>query len=331
MTGELAQDFLFQRIREMIPQHISLVDAVSEILNVSNDSAYRRIRGETPLVLEEAYRLCNHFHFSLDQSLNVNNNSTLFQTNYINSTHYTFENYLKDLYQQLKQIEGFIHKEIFFLTKDLHIFANMLSEPFFAFRYFFWNKSIMANKEYVTKAFNPDCLSPEIKALAGEMAKIYSRIPSTEIWNTEAVNSIILQVEYYKEMGIFSSAADIKVIYDSVEETISHLKEQADLGVKFYPGENPSMKKQNLRLFYNRVILGDNTILVTTDHIKTVYLNYNVLNYMVTRDERFCSNTYSEIETLLKRSTMISDAGEKQRNIFFNILTSRIQERKKHL
>jgi hypothetical protein len=331
MAGDLAQDFLFQRIREMIPQHISLVDAVSELLNVSNDSAYRRIRGETPLVLEEAFLLCNHFQLSLDQSLNIKSNSTLFQTNYINSNHYTFENYLKDLYQQLKQVEGFIHKEIFFLIKDLHIFANMLSIPFFAFRYFFWNKSIIANTAFATQAFSPDCLPPEIKTLAEEMARIYSRIPSTEIWNTEAINSVILQVEYYKEMGIFSSAADIKMIYDSVEETLYHLKEQAELGVKFYPGENPSMKKQNLRFFYNRVILGDNTVLVSTDHHKTVYLNYNVLNYMVTRDDRFCNNTFSEIETLIRRSTLISDTGEKQRNIFFNILISKINERKKHL
>ncbi len=46
MAGDSAQDFLFQRIREMIPQHVSLVDAISELLSVSSDSAYRRIRGK---------------------------------------------------------------------------------------------------------------------------------------------------------------------------------------------------------------------------------------------------------------------------------------------
>ncbi|MEJ0104289.1 MAG: hypothetical protein WDO19_17755 [Bacteroidota bacterium] len=331
MAGDLAQDFLFQRIREMVPQHVSLVDSVSEVLHISSDSAYRRIRGETFLVLEEARQLCAHFHLSLDQMLNVKSNSTLFQTSYINGSHYTFENYLNDLLQQLKYIEGFIKKEIVFLTKDLHIFANMLSQPFFAFRHFFWNKSIISSPEYATRAFSLDCLTPEINALAEEMAKTYNRIPSTEIWNIEAVNSIILQVEYYKEAGVFSSAADIKIIYDSVEETLYHLKEQAELGIKFYPGENPSARKQNLRLFYNRVILGDNTILVTTDHTRTVYLNYNVLNYMITRDERFCANTFNEMENLVRRSTMISETGEKQRNAFFNILVSKIQERKRHI
>ncbi|MBS1574237.1 MAG: hypothetical protein JST09_02940 [Bacteroidetes bacterium] len=331
MAGDLAQDFLFQRIREMTPQQVSLVDTISELLNVSSDSAYRGIRGETPLVLEEAKLLCHHFHLSLDQLLNIRRNSTLFQTSYINNTQYTFDNYLKDLLNQLRHIEGFIKKEITFLTKDLHIFANMLSEPFFAFRYFFWNKSIVSSPEYATKGFVLDCLAPETKAIAKDMARTYSRIPSTEIWNTEAVNRIILQIAYYKEMGVFSSAADIKAVYDSIEETLFHLEEQAEYGVKFYPGENPSMKKQNLRFFYNRVVLGDNTILVTTDHIRTVYLNYNVLNYMITRDEKFCVNTFNELDTLTRRSTMISETGEKQRNIFFNILISKTEDRKRHL
>lgn len=330
MAGDLAQDFLFQRIREMIPQHVSLVDAIAELLSISSDSAYRRIRGETPLILEETRLLCSHFHLSLDQLLDVRNNSTLFQTTRVDINHYSFDSYLKDLLSQLKYIEGFIQKEIIFLTKDLHIFINVISQPFFAFRYFFWNKSIMPRPEFATKGFDLNCLTPEITALAMEMAKTYNRIPSSEIWNIEAVNSIILQVEYYKEAGYFSSGADITTVYDSVEETLFHLKEEVECGTKFYPGESPVLKKPNYRFYYNRVILGDNSIVVVTDHAKTVYLNYDVLNYMVTRDERFCNETYEKMQNLIRRSTQISEYSEKQRNFFFNILISKIQERKKH-
>jgi hypothetical protein len=331
MAGDLAQDFLFQRIREMIPQHISLVDAVSDILNVSSDSAYRRIRGETPLVLEEARQLCARFHLSLDQILGVNSSSTLFQITRINAEDYNFRMYLEDLFKQLKYIEGFIQKEILFVTKDLHIFCNMISQPFFEFRYFFWNKSIVVHPDYATKAFTLNSLSPEVLSLAREMVKSYNRIPSTEIWNIEAVNSIIFQIEYYKAAGFFSSASDIKTIYDSVEETLYHLKEEAELGTKFYPGENPSVMKQNYRFYYNSIVLGDNTIVVVTDHIKTTFLNYDTLNYMVTRDEKFCNETHDKIQNLSRRSALISDTGERQRDIFFNILVSKIQERKKHL
>jgi len=331
MAGDLAQDFLFQRIREMIRQHVSLVDAISGLLSVSSDSAYRRIRGETPLVLEEARLLCNHFHLSLDQLLQVNNNSTLFQNTTVDAKNYSFDKYLGDLLAQLKYIESFIRKEIIFLTKDLHIFTNVLSPPFFAFKYFFWHKSIIQDPAYATKGFSLDCLTPEISALAEDMSKTYNRIPSTEIWNIEVANSIILQIEYYKEAGFFSSAADIRTIYESVEETLNHLKEEAESGTKFYPGENPSVKKQNFKFFYNRIVLGDNAVLIITDHIKTVYLNYDVLDYLVTRDEKFCNETHVKMQNLMRRSALISETGEKQRNSFFNILVSKIQERKRHL
>src|SRR4051812_12477307 len=63
------QEYLFQRVKEKLPATTSLADAVAETLFISNDSAYRRIRGETPLVLEEARTLCNRFSISFDEVL----------------------------------------------------------------------------------------------------------------------------------------------------------------------------------------------------------------------------------------------------------------------
>ena len=49
MSALNIQNYLFQRIRERLPVDASLADIVAGLLYVSNDSAYRRIRGETPL------------------------------------------------------------------------------------------------------------------------------------------------------------------------------------------------------------------------------------------------------------------------------------------
>ena len=78
-----------------------------------------------------------------------------------------------------------------------------------------------------------------------------------------------------------------------MEETFVHLKHEVEYGCKFMPGENPNRKKNNFNFFYNRVILGDNTIMVVTDSVKTVFLNYDVLNYMYTRDETFTEPCYN--------------------------------------
>ena len=124
MQTDLSQDFLFKRIREILPPQMSLVDVVSEILHVSSDSAYRRIRGETPLVLEEARQICLHFNLSLDQVLNIRSGYTLFQTTRIDNKNYSFENYLIDILNHLDNVDSFLHKQIIYLTKDIPIFYN---------------------------------------------------------------------------------------------------------------------------------------------------------------------------------------------------------------
>ncbi len=331
MTTTLAQDFLFQRIKEMLPQHVSMVDVVSEVLHVSSDSAYRRIRGETPLVLEEAKQLCDRFHLSLDQLLEIKSGFILFQTERLHYKNFTFEKYLSTILSQLQELKEYAGNEIIYLSKDLPFFHNFSNEPLFAFHYFFWMKSILRHPDFENLHFTPDCLSPEIKKLGTDLLQTYNSIPSTEIWNTECVNSIIFQVESYKEAGYFSDKSDVLKIYEATEQIIIHLKNQAGNGCKYLPGEHPDPGKTNFKFFCNRVTLGDNTIMGVADHFKTVFLNYDVMNYMVTRDEKFCNDTHNDLLALIRRSTLISNSGEKQRNIFFNILLSKIQDRKRNL
>lgn len=326
-----AQEFLFQRIKEMLPPHISLVDAVAEILHVSTDSSYRRIRGETPLVLDEAKELCDHFHLSLDQLLNVKSGSTLFQDVRINVQHYSYEKYLRDLLAQVEYVNSFVHKEVIYRTKDVPVFHNFYFEPLIAFRYFFWMKTIIQHPDFSNKKFSFDCVSPEIVNLSKELTKAYNNVPSAEIWSTECINAAISQIEFYKDTGNFLSVNDIKTVYKSLEQTFEHLKTQAEYGCKFMPDENPETKKNNFRFFYNRVALGDNTILVTMDRLRTVFLNYEVLNYMTTRDETFCEACYNELQAQMRRSTLISQTGEKQRNIFFGIMFTKIHDRIRNL
>ena len=331
MSPYQAQEFVFQRIKELLPPHVSLVDAVAETLHLSSDSAYRRIRGETPMVLDEVKELCQYYKISLDQLLDVKSGSVLFQNVRIDIHNYTYETYLSDLLKQVQYVNSFIQKEIIYLTKDVPIFHNFYFKPLIAFRYFFWMKSILQKPEFADREFELNCVSLEIEELSRELVRAYEKIPSTEIWNTECINSVISQIEFYKDSGYFSSAADIKTVYESLEETFLHLKNQVEYGCKFMPDENPNTKKTNFRFFYNRVVLGDNTIMVMTDRVKTAFLNYDVLNYMLTRDEAFCSPRYDDLQNLMKKSTLISQTSEKQRNIFFGIMLNKIEDRKRNL
>ena len=51
------QQKFFLEIKNQLPSHLSLVDEIADLLNISPDSAYRRIRGEKPIDFEEIKKL----------------------------------------------------------------------------------------------------------------------------------------------------------------------------------------------------------------------------------------------------------------------------------
>ena len=65
------QTLLFQKIIDQMPSHLSLADELAELLEISADSAYRRIRGEKPISVFEVQKLCNAYRFSFDDLVKV--------------------------------------------------------------------------------------------------------------------------------------------------------------------------------------------------------------------------------------------------------------------
>lgn len=69
-AAELQTAFL-KEIKNQLPPHLALVDAIADELNLSNDSAYRRIRGEKHLTFDEIQILSAHYKISLDNFLHL--------------------------------------------------------------------------------------------------------------------------------------------------------------------------------------------------------------------------------------------------------------------
>jgi len=321
----------FQFLKNKSPQHLSFVDEVTNVLNISEDSAYRRIRGDKVLAFEELQQLCIHFKVSLDQLLKLPTHNILFYGRYIRPGEFDFASYLDAMLQLFKTILPLPDKEIIYLCKDIPVYHYYLFPEIVAFKYFSWMKTLLNFPALKNATFSVNILPPELLLKGRRIAEAYYQVPSTEILNPDNILTTLRQIEFYKDSGYFSSAKDIRMVYEALEETFVHLKHQVEYGCKFMPGENPESKKNNFNFFYNRVILGDNTIMVVTDRVKTAFINYDVLNYMYTRDETFSEPFYIDMQNMMKKSTLISQTGEKQRNVFFGILMNKIKERKKNL
>ena len=79
-----------------------------------------------------------------------------------------------------------------------------------------------------------------------------------------------------------------------------------------------------IEFYVNELILGNNTILFQLDDSRLAMITYNILSYLICNDERFVNKTFETYNMLLSRSALISGTGEKERNIFFNKLRSKI-------
>lgn len=328
-TNELQQQ-LFTYLKEQLPPHISLVDELCDLLNLSPDSVYRRIRGEKPITLIELKRICSNYHLSIDQLLQLENNTVLFDAPGMNGTPAPFVEYMKGMLRQFKYFNSFKTRELFYLCKDSTIWNFYLFPEMAAFKTFFWSKTINNQPDLNTKRFSfeefpyTDCYE-----IGQQVLKEYNTIPCVELWNLESMHSTINQVAYYRDAGHFATPADFERVLDSFQRMIDHLQLQAEKGVKFMPGATDVTYRAPIQFYVNELILGNNTMVMKLDNVPLTMVTYSVLHYLFTKDPRFFDRVMASFDTLLSRSTLISKTGEKDRNRFFNVLRDKVHALRK--
>ena len=146
-TNEL-QKLLFQQIKNKIPANISFAEEIAQVLNISTDSAYRRIRGEKTVSFEELQRLCIRFRLSLDQMLHTNSNATMFFGSWVDSEGFDFSKYLKDWADNLERINSASNKMLYYDAKDIPLFHHYQFEQLSKFKFFFWMRTILSYKDF---------------------------------------------------------------------------------------------------------------------------------------------------------------------------------------
>ena len=323
-TNELQQQ-LFTYLKENIPPHLSLVDELCDLLDLSHDSVYRRIRGEKPISLAELKRICEHYHLSIDQLLQLENESVLFDAPGMNTVPGEFVEYVKGMLAQFRYFNSFKSKEIQYLCKDAPIWYFYLFPDLAAFKTFFWSKTINNHPGLTNKLFSLEEYPYEDCFIIGQQVlQMHNQIPSVELWNLESIHSTINQVAYYKDAGNFKGLRDFDAVIDSFQQMLDHLQLQAEKGVKFMPGATDLTYKAPIQFYVNELILGNNTMLLHLDDKRLSMVSYSVFNYLFTRDERFSNKIANTFNTLLSRSTLISKTGEKDRNRFFNTLRDKV-------
>ncbi len=319
------QNQIFQKIIDQLPPHISLVDEISDVLEISTDSAYRRIRGEKHLSIYEVQKLCEKYRFSVDDLASKSISTVTFRATLLSEEDFNFANYFESLLDNIQVVSLHEEAEVIFLLNEINLFQLIQVPEVYAFKLFYWQKSNLGFPQYRDKLFTFDLLDDEKIRITSEITEHYTKLKTIELTTEETLISILKQVLFYNEAGFFETKNDAKKLCEKLIELVAHLKHQAELGFKFAFGKKPAGKEGNFLLYYNDILLIDQTILVKAGDNFSTYITNNGINLLQTYNKSFFQYNYQWCKNLIQKSTLISGTGEKERNKFFLKLNEKIQ------
>ena len=322
------QEKLLQKVNDKTDK--KLVDVLSEVLNISDDSSYRRIRKEKILTLDEILILCTKFNISFDETIGESkNNIVAFSFNFKDSN-YDFQEYLTTVITQLNRVKK-ENGTMYYSAKDIPVFHFFQSKELTAFKIFYWLKTMSNSKtEFTNKKFDFDMIPAEIQSVTKQIYTSYAQVKSHEIWNYETIHSTINQITYYKDLGFITNQQAI-LLLEKLDELLKHLQEEIESEYKYHIGNKSIGSESNFKFYYNEIITADNTIYAEYGNIKESFKPHIVLNYMTTNNVQYCEYIKSIFDGVIQKSTLISGVNEKDRRMFFNYNYKKINKAKQKI
>jgi hypothetical protein len=317
------QTLLFQKIQNCLLSHQSLVNEISDILKISTDSAYRRIRGTTSLTADEIVTLCTHFTLSFDSLFGKNPNTVSFTYSPLQDEASLY-NHLLFIKKQLALFHSTPDIEFIYSAVDIPIYHHFGFKGVMAFKIFYWLKGIINLESYAHKKFSRTMLDDDTFKEIKEVADMYRNFKSTEIWTQATVNSLIKQIAYYWESGWFESKEDALWICEETEREILSVEEMASNSTK-------NGIEENFKLYFSEIEISNNCVLAISQKYRRVYISHNTINIIVTSHETFCNETVDWLYNLIQKSTLISGTSEKARYQFFKRALDDIAKLKSHI
>jgi hypothetical protein len=321
-AAENIQTTFLNEVKLTLPPSLSFVDDLAELLTISRDSAYRRMRGETVLSLDEVKKICAHYKVSLDTLLSPNSEMVTFNNRKIDQHNFTFEMWLKSVLSNLEMISSFPEKELIYVAKDIPFFHYYSFPKLAAFKMFFWMKTYHSYPQYADSKFNPDVISKDLHQVGKRLRDRYAEIPCIEIWSDETSVVTRRQIEYYHEIGVITTEQALELC-DEYSHMLDAIQQYAKVGTK---GNTASYS-----LYKNDILIAETTIFFKMGDKRVTFLTYNTMNVLTTSNERFCKSMEEYLTNIINKSIQISTSGEKERAKFFNRMQDSIQLLKKRI
>ena len=307
---------LFETVKSRLSDQSTLAMVVEELLNIGENAAYRRIRGETELKFSELEKICKAYHLSMDDFLDLKpkRGASLTYKPVDTSNLESYTNYRQQLLDRFRAIKSEPCGEIIFATQDIP-FYHLLTYPELAFFWLYvWNDTLYPSPSSFCKFYN--CAEKNgILSVYRQIYNEYLKIPSKEIWTEHTIVPLLKLIEYYAEIERFESRDMAQILLEQIKMLMDTVQGYAEAG---YKDETP------FNMYHCSVEI-DSAVLLTKGIKPLCRIRFSTVNSMVTDDESICREMEKWMNDLISKSTLISGASSlKDRLHFFKQAKSKI-------
>lgn len=317
-TGQL---HFLDRIAELVPPNHSLVNELSDTLQVSVDSAYRRLRGETQLTYDEIVRLCNKYDVSFDSVNSVESDYLSFRYHSLKASQEGFLTYFTSIYDELKKlnIPQAPNKQVTYACNGIPVFHYFKTPTLGAFKMHYWMNAIMNVEDLKGARFEgKDSIQPELLKVGQNILNEYMDVPSTEMWTATTVMGVIYQIQFYWESGTFLNDDVALQVCEEVHQLIDMVQTWAEKEMKHLDGR--------FKMYFSEINFENNCILTEIADYKRVWLSHLSFSAFSSGSLKYAEETRSWLDNLRGKSHLISGASQTTRYKFFKRCHKLVQD-----
>jgi hypothetical protein len=285
---------------------LNLNTELADLLNLSQESVYRRFRNEVSFSFDEIVKIDAVYNLDLHALFGkFDQIKTDFTPFY--SRQFSLDGYLKDL----KNLLQFLIKDspfnLYSLCSDVPMF-RIFGYPMLAkFKLYYWNNLIHpANGN--NEAFQPGeiPLSEDIR----EMHRMYKSLKVKEFWCRESIRGTLDQIEYFATYNMIPDQNILFEIYSDLYSMVEQL----------IASENESPNE----LFLYELSFNNNSFFVEGKERKILAFGVNSINSIKTDDKLMIKEYQNWLEVVKSRSFQVSRQSYRLKKLFKDDVLSKI-------
>lgn len=316
MKNSIIDVLLVEKILENIPKNIKAVDYLMDVLGMSRNAVYRRLRYEKSFSLEEIIKLSSTMGFSLDDVVSVTYSGSQVDSYYKQDGKITASSSITSLFKHFgvllnnsKQNNDYQ----FIITENRLNFLSVNEvQPLFHFLYY--QLMFQLREIPVNCPFSQVKVPESISALGKEFYTIFMSVSNKEyIIDSHLYLNIVRDIQYFYKRNLITEN-ELQTLKEYLRLAIKHTQSYMQMGFYDLP-----LKKN--KFYLSGIDITSNTTYAIHKGKEESNFWLFSANPIHTTNKHICHIHKIWIDSLMRNSTLISGVNE---NILFEFISKQL-------